>query len=234
MIDFQIVADAFFDLLPKLPLTLLLTVLALLGGLVLGLALALVRIFKVPVLSHLVVVYVSFMRCTPTLVQLFLIFYGLPKLVLVVTGIDIQYWSSLTFAVIAFGLHCAAVMSEVFRSAYLAVPKAQFEAASSVGMTYLQSLRRIIVPQMNRIALPNIGNHSITLFKESSLAFTIGLVDLMGQAQILIERNYGITILETYLAVSAIYWFCSMLLGRFIAYMNGRSARKYKIMAGKA
>lgn len=234
MIDFQMFTEAFLDLLPKLPLTLLLTVLALTGGILLGLILALIRIFRIPVLSQIVVVFVSFMRCTPTLVQLFLIFYGLPKLVFVVFGIDIQYWSSLTFAVIAFGLHCSAAMSEVYRSAYLAVPKLQFEAAYSVGMTYIQALRRIILPQMNRVALPNIGNHSITLFKESSLAFTIGLVDLMGQAQILIERSYGITILETYLAVSVIYWFCSMLLGRLIHAMNQRAARKYTIMAGKA
>ncbi|TBL70908.1 amino acid ABC transporter permease [Paenibacillus thalictri] len=234
MIDFAKVVQLFIDLLPQLPVTLLLTILSLLGGLVLGLVLALVRIYRVPVLSQLVVVYVSFMRSTPMLVQLFLIFYGLPKIIQVITGYDIQYWSSLTFSVLAFSLHCAAAMSEVYRSAYLAVPKAQLEAGYAVGMTYFQTLRRILLPQMMRVALPNIGNHSITLFKESTIAFTIGLVDVMGQAQILIERSYGIFLLETYLAVSVIYWFCSMLMGRFVAYMNARYAKRYKIMAGKA
>ncbi|MBW4082297.1 amino acid ABC transporter permease [Paenibacillus sp. S150] len=233
MINLAEVIDAFWKLLPKLPLTLSFTALALAGGIVLGFILALIRIFRIPVLSQLIVAYVSFMRCTPGILQLFLIFYGLPQL-LRQAGIDINSWSNFTFAVIAFGLHCGAVMSEVIRSAYLAVPASQHEAASAVGMSYFQALRRIIVPQMLRIAIPVIGNNAITIFKESSLVFTVGVVDLMGQAQILTQRRYGVTLIETYLAVSFIYWFCSMLLGRLLAFYQNRSERKYKIMARKA
>lgn len=233
MIDLAEVINAFWKLLPKLPLTLSFTVLALAGGILLGFVLALIRIFRIPVLSQLIVVYVSFMRCTPGILQLFLIFYGLPQL-LQQAGIDINSWSNFTFAVIAFGLHCGAVMSEVIRSAYLAVPASQHEAASAVGMSYFQALRRIIIPQMLRIAIPVIGNNAITIFKESSLVFTVGVVDLMGQAQILTQRRYGVTLIETYLAVSFIYWFCSMLLGRLLALYQNRSERKYKIMARKA
>jgi len=233
LIDLAEVINAFWKLLPKLPLTLSFTVLALAGGILLGFVLALIRIFRIPVLSQLIVVYVSFMRCTPGILQLFLIFYGLPQL-LQQAGIDINSWSNFTFAVIAFGLHCGAVMSEVIRSAYLAVPASQHEAASAVGMSYFQALRRIIIPQMLRIAIPVIGNNAITIFKESSLVFTVGVVDLMGQAQILTQRRYGVTLIETYLAVSFIYWFCSMLLGRLLALYQNRSERKYKIMARKA
>jgi L-cystine transport system permease protein len=233
VINFAELIDAFWKLLPKLPLTLSFTVLALIGGTLLGFVLALVRIFRVPVFSQLIVAYVSFMRCTPGIVQLFLIFYGLPQF-LDKIGIDIHGWSNFTFAVLAFGLHCGAVMSEVIRSAYLAVPKSQHEAASAVGMSYLQSLRRIIVPQMVRIAVPIVGNNAITIFKESSLVFTVGVVDLMGQAQILTQSRYGVTLIETYLAVSFIYWFCSMVFGRLLAYYQKRTERKYKIMARKA
>ncbi|MDF2723268.1 MAG: ytmL [Paenibacillus sp.] len=233
MIDFSEVVNAFWKLLPKLPLTLSFTALALLSGSLLGFVLALVRIFRVPVLAQAIVVYISFMRCTPGIVQLFLIFYGLPKLLLLI-GIQISSWSNFTFAVIAFGLHCGAVMSEVIRSAYLAVPKSQHEAASAVGMSYVQALRRILIPQMLRIAVPVVGNNAITIFKESSLVFTVGVVDLMGQAQIMTQRRYGVTLLETYLAVSFIYWFCSMLFGRLLAVYQNRSERKYKLMARKA
>lgn len=233
MISFAEVIDAFWKLLPKLPLTLSFTILALAGGILLGFVLALIRIFRIPVLSQLIVVYVSFMRCTPGIVKLFLIFYGLPQLLLQI-GVNINSWSNFTFAVLSFGLHGGAVMSEVIRSAYLAVPKSQHEAASAVGMSYVQSLRRIIIPQMVRIAVPIIGNNAITIFKESSLVFTVGVVDLMGQAQILTQRRYGVTLIETYLAVSFIYWFCSMLLGRLLALYQHRTERKYKIMARKA
>lgn len=233
MINFSEIIDAFWKLLPKLPLTLSFTLLALAGGIGLGFVLALVRIFRIPVLTQLIVVYVSFMRCTPGIVQLFLIFYGLPQVLLRI-GIDINGWSNFSFAVVAFGLHCGAVMSEVIRSAYLAVPKTQHEAALAVGMSYFQSLRRIIIPQMFRIAVPVVGNNAITIFKESSLVFTVGVVDLMGQAQILTQRRYGVTLIETYLAVSFIYWFFSMLFGRLLAYYQNRTERKYKIMARKA
>lgn len=233
MINFSEIIDAFWKLLPKLPLTLSFTLLALAGGIGLGFVLALVRIFRIPVLSQLIVVYVSFMRCTPGIVQLFLIFYGLPQVLLRI-GININGWSNFSFAVVAFGLHCGAIMSEVIRSAYLAVPKTQHEAALAVGMSYFQSLRRVIIPQMFRIAVPVVGNNAITIFKESSLVFTVGVVDLMGQAQILTQRRYGVTLIETYLAVSFIYWFFSMLFGRLLAYYQNRTERKYKIMARKA
>jgi len=233
LFDVQAALDAAVKLLPKLPCTLFMTALALAGGLALGLILAVVRIRRVPVLAQAVVAYVSFMRCTPTLVQLFLIFYCLPLLVKP-AGIDIEHWSSFTYAVIALGLHSAAVLSEVLRAAYLSVPETQFEAASSIGMTYAQTLRRIVIPQALRIALPNLGNNAISLFKETSLAFSIGVVDLMGQAQIIINRNYGIAIVEVYAVVSLIYWACSWLLGRFIDHLNLRWAAKYSLLAGKA
>ncbi|WP_135546373.1 amino acid ABC transporter permease [Paenibacillus cymbidii] len=233
MINVTELVNAFWKLLPKLPLTLSFTVLTLIGGISLGFVLALARIFRIPVLSQAIVAYISFMRCTPGIVQLFLIFYGLPKL-LPLIGIDVSSWSNFTFAVISFALHCGAVLSEVIRSAYLAVPASQHEAASAIGMSYTQALRRILIPQMLSIAIPIVGNNAITIFKESSLVFTVGVIDLMGQAQIMIQRRHGITLLETYLAVSFIYWFCAMLFGRLLAYYQRRNEQKYKLMARKA
>lgn len=233
MIDIQVVLDAAAKILPQLPLTLLLTLLTLIVGAALGLVLAIIRIKKIRGLSQLAVLYISFMRCTPTIVQLFLIFYGLPLLFKLI-HIDIQGWSAFTFAVIALGLHSAASLAEIIRSAYLAVPDSQHEAAKAVGMTYAQSLRRIIIPQMFRISLPNLGNNIISTFKETSLAFSIGVVDIMGQSQILIERSYGITVIEVYVVVSLIYWLCCMVLGRLIAWYNTQANAKYSSVAGKA
>ncbi|GAA3402446.1 amino acid ABC transporter permease [Paenibacillus hodogayensis] len=197
----------------KLPATLFMMIVALAGGLLLGLLLAIVRIRRYPVLSALATLYLSFMRCTPTLVQLFLVFYGLPQLVLLF-GMDINGWSNMSFAIITFALHAAAVLSEVIRSAYLAVGRSQQEAAYSVGMSAFQTLRRIVLPQAFGIALPNLANNAISLLKETSLAFSIGVIDVMGQAELIVGNNYGIGIVSIYITISVMYWIVSMMIGR--------------------
>ncbi len=199
----------------SLPLTFLLMLFSLLLGVLLGGITAFVRLRRVPVLLQLSNVILSFLRGTPALIQLFLIYYGLPNLLLLV-GIDLENWDKTVFCVIAFAFNCGAFLSEAFRSAYLAVPAEQTEAAYSVGMNQVQAFCRIVFPQFFALALPLMGNAVVTLLKETSLAFTIGVNDMIGRAQLYIQRNYGVGALAAYIAVALVYWGICVLMERCI------------------
>ncbi|MEF3304435.1 amino acid ABC transporter permease [Paenibacillus sp. GYB003] len=197
----------------RLPVTLTIMLLSLLFGLLLGFGLAVVRIQRRPIPYAIATFYISFMRCTPTIVQLFLVYYGLPQL-FAVFGVDVNDWDKLVFAVVTFALHSAAYFSEVIRSAYLAVGVGQQEAAYSIGMSRGQTLRRIVLPQAFGIAIPNLGNNVLILLKETSLAFSIGIADMMGQVQIILGNNYGANSFRMYMIVSLIYWALSIAIER--------------------
>ena len=197
--------DLFLQVLERLPLTIFMLIASLLIGLILGTAIAVIRIKKVPLLHQLMAVFISFSRCTPLLVQLFLIYFGLPQL-LVFFGIYINDATPLIFAIATFALHISAYLAEVIRSAYLAVGHHQLEACYSVGMTYSQALFRIVLPQAFVMALPNMGNTISELLKDTTLAFTIGVVDIMGQVRLIIGNNYGLGMFQVYVVISIVYW----------------------------
>ena len=138
-------------------------------------------------------------------------FYGLPRLFLAF-GIDLNFWPKAFFVIVALSLLYAASLSEVIRSAYLAVGKGQYEAAVSVGLTEFQAIRRIVFPQAFVVALPNLGNSLVSLLKEGSLAYAIGLIDVMGAGNLLISRNMGAYAIETYVALALIYWIATIIL----------------------
>ncbi|WJX01074.1 amino acid ABC transporter permease [Priestia aryabhattai] len=217
--DFHDWLKLLWQVVDKLPLTLFMLGLSLLFSLLLGFVIALIRIQKKPVLSKMATIYLSFMRCTPLLVQLFLVYFGLPQLLLLV-HIDINSWSRITFLVIAFSLHTAAPLSEVIRSAYLSIDKGQFEAAYSIGMNYFQSLRRIILPQAFVAALPNLGNATISLLKDTALAFSIGIIDIMGQVRLILGNNYGIGMFEIYVTISLVYWSMCIAIEIIVSYLE--------------
>jgi len=220
--------DLFLQVVDKLPITLLMLVLSLIFSLILSVVIAVIRIHKVKVLYQLSTLYLSFTRATPLLVQIFLVYFGLPE-VLLLFNIDINGFDRLFFAILAFTLHTAAYLSEIVRGAYLAVGKAQLEAAYSVGMTYFQALRRIILPQAFVIALPNLGNTTIELLKDTSLAFTIGIIDIMGQVRIILGNNHGLGLFQIYFVISIVYWLTCLAIELMINYLEkkfkkGRSA----------
>ncbi|WP_374187634.1 amino acid ABC transporter permease [Priestia aryabhattai] len=217
--DFHDWLKLLWQVVDKLPLTLFMLGLSLLFSLLLGFVIALIRIQKKPVLSKMATIYLSFMRCTPLLVQLFLVYFGLPQLLLLV-HIDINSWSRITFLVIAFSLHTAAPLSEVIRSAYLSIDKGQFEAAYSIGMNYFQSLRRIILPQAFVAALPNLGNATISLLKDTALAFSIGIIDIMGQVRLILGNNCGIGMFEIYVTISLVYWSMCIVIEIIVSYLE--------------
>lgn len=162
--------------------------------------------------NHFAEIYIHILRCTPSIVLLFIVFYGIPKFVLVLFGININFWPKIIFVVIALSLLYSAQLSEIIRSSLISVGKEQYEAALSVGLSPFQSLFRIIFPQAFVIAIPNLGNSLISLLKEGSLAYTIGLIDIMGSGNLIIARNYGAYALETYIALAIIYWSLTLII----------------------
>lgn len=192
-------------ILAKLPITLLLTLVAAFIGLSLGLVWAWIKLKNIPVLKQVTVFLVSYLRGTPQIVQLFLAYYGLPIFLRSLnSAYDVKGLPALVYAFIALGLNQAAFNSETIRAAILSVPASEIEAAKSLGLTEGQTLRRIILPTALINAVPNLGNSLISLLKGTSLAFTVTVVDIMGQARIIAGAN--LRFFEAYIAVSLIYW----------------------------
>ncbi|MHC1718882.1 MAG: amino acid ABC transporter permease [Acidaminococcaceae bacterium] len=209
--DFVYLLEQIPKLVPYLDITFLVLILTLFFGTILGFILAAWKLGKSSILRKLAYAFTTAMRCTPSIVLLFLVYYGLPALASIL-AFDLNDLSKIFFVVTAFSLSFGNVMSEIIRSSYLAVEKGQYEAAVSVGLTRLDAFRRIILPQAAVVALPNIINSILTLLKEGSLAYTIGLIDVMGKANLLIAMNYEAHALETLLALSFIYWAISITI----------------------
>lgn len=225
-IGFEYVVKILPKLIAMLPLTLLVVFIAGFLSFFLGIVVTAIRIKKVKVLFQIISVYVSFIRSTPSLIQLFIVYYGLPVLLKIV-GINISEWSRTGFAILTLILHNGAYLSEVMRPAYLAVDKGQHDAADSIGLTEMQKLIRIICPQVLPIALPNLGNLLIDLIKDTSILFTIGVVDLMGKAKLIIANNDGIGQVQVYITVAIIYWIISAIAEKGIDVLEKRN-KKYK------
>jgi cystine transport system permease protein len=160
------------------------------------------RLSSVPVLAQLARVYISLIRGTPLLVQLFLIFYGLPSLGLT--------FNPFTAAVIAFSLNVGGYAAEVIRSAILSVPRGQWEAASTLGMGYTTTLRRVILPQAARTAVPPLSNTLISLVKDTSLASVVLVTELLRVAQVAAAPTFQFFAL--YGVAALYYWVICLVL----------------------
>ena len=186
-------------ILGYVPLTLFMAVAGMVCALILASLLAVERVAKVPVLDWFVIVFISFFRGTPLLVQLFLFYFGLPQVLSFLSDIN-----GVTAAIMGLTLHFSAYMAESIRAAIMGVDRSQWEAAQSIGMTQGQMMWRIILPQAARIAAPTLVNYFIDMIKGTSLAFTLGVTELMGAAQK--EAAGSFLYFEAYLVVAMIYW----------------------------
>ena len=204
----QLVLDSLPFLLQGAWWTVVLSLGGMFFGLLLGFGLALLRLYAFWPLQWLARVYVSFFRGTPLLVQLFMIYYGLPQL-----GIQLD---PLPAALIGFSLNMAAYTAEILRAAIASIDRGQWEAAASIGMGRAQTLYRAILPQAARTALPPLGNSFISLVKDTALAATIQVPELFRQAQLITARTFEI--FTMYLAAALIYW----LLASVLAYFQSR------------
>ena len=205
--DFAYMIELLPILFKYLGTTLEMAIWGLFFALALALVLANLRVFKVPVLDQLSQLYISFFRGTPLLVQLFLLYYGLPQVFPIFVGLD-----AFSAAVIGLTLHFAAYMAESIRAAIIGVDRSQMEASLSIGMTTSQAMRRIIIPQATRVALPSLMNYFIDMIKSTSLAFTLGVSEIMAKAQM--EASSSFKFFEAFLAVALIYWGVVVILTR--------------------
>jgi cystine transport system permease protein len=171
-------------------------------GLLLALLVALMRLSRNRVVSAIARIYISVIRGTPLLVQLFVIFYGLPSV-----GITISPWPS---AIIAFSLNVGGYAAEVIRAAILSVPKGQWEAGHTIGMSRRQTLIRIILPQAARVSVPPLSNTFISLVKDTSLASLILVTELFRVAQQVAAFSQEFMLL--YLEAAVIYWIICLVL----------------------
>ncbi|HHM6341057.1 TPA: amino acid ABC transporter permease [Pseudomonas aeruginosa] len=176
-------------------------------GLILGFSVAVVRVTKVPVVSQIAAVYVSAFRGTPLLVQIFVLYYGLPSV-----GIEFTPVTAGIAGILALTLNVAAYLSESMRGAILGIDKGQWEAGLSVGLTWGQTLWNIITPQALRLAVPSLSNSLISLIKDTSLISVITVTELMLATKEVIAETFQP--LPLYLAAAGIYWLLSALFER--------------------
>ncbi|MBG9772483.1 amino acid ABC transporter permease [Brevibacillus laterosporus] len=212
-----IIVDSFFPLLKAgILFTIPLTLLSFIIGLILAFFTAIARLSTNKLLFGISSFYVWVVRGTPLLVQLFIIFYGLPKL-----GITIDPFPA---AIIGFSLSVGAYNSEVIRAAIQSVPKGQWEAAYTIGMTRNQARRRIILPQALRVAIPPLGNSFISLVKDTSLAATITVTEMFQISQQITAMTYEPLVL--YCEVAVIYLFFSTILSALQSRVEHRLERR--------
>ncbi|WP_282935939.1 amino acid ABC transporter permease [Paenibacillus sp. RC67] len=219
--DIQLVAVFLPKLLSYLHITLFILVAAMLLGVIIGFIIVLPRLYQVPVLNRLVIIYVSFIRGTPIIIQLFLVYYGLPE-ALHLLHIDVTNVEAIVFVIITYGLHIGAYVCEIVRSAVNSVERGQLEAAYSTGMTGKDAFLRIVLPQALAIALPNFGNLAISSMKDTSLAFSLGVMDMVGRAETLLTTNH---FLEIYISLAIIYYALCILLERLFVIAERRLLR---------
>lgn len=221
----------FIEAFPKIasaaPKTLQVVMLALIAGIVLAFIFAAMRIKGGSVLSRIAAAYISFMRGAPLIVIMFLVYFGVPQLM---KGFGITIGNSQRFPLVVagFALNVSGYLAENMRSAFKAVDYGQFEAADSIGMTRLQACIHIIFPQAFTIALPNMGNTLIMLIKDTSLAFSLGVIDIMGKAIMINDRTYGARQAELYIAVGLIYWFICLVCEKLISVLEKRGDKSRK------
>ena len=211
--DMNLVVNSFPLLLIGAGVTIQITVLSTAIGFVIGLVVGVARISHLRPLRLLAEVYVEFFRGTPLLVQIFLFYFALP----VLTGQRIDPFIA---AISACGINSGAYVAEIFRAGIQSVDEGQMEAGRSLGMTWLQTMRYIIVPQAFKRVIPPLGNEFIAMLKDSSLVSVIGFEELTRRGQLIIAKTYGS--FEIWMSVAVIYLVMTLTISRFVAYLERR------------
>ncbi|MDI6619821.1 MAG: amino acid ABC transporter permease [Clostridiales bacterium] len=230
LLDLNYMAKSFPEIIRYAPVTLAIAAVSMVLGLIIGLITALIKIYKIPILKWFSAIYISFTRGTPLLVQMYLAYYGIPKVLDFMHtnynwNVDVSNIPAIVFVYISFSLNVGAYLAETIRAAIQAVDRGQMEAAYSIGMSTLQAMRRIVLPQALAIALPNFGNTFIGLLKDTSLAFIIAVVEIMGQAKIIGAR--GLKFFEVYIDSAIIYWLICLVVEKSVNVLEKR-VRKYQ------
>ena len=214
-IDIPFIWVAFKEIIKALPITLILTIVPLLAGFLIGIGVALVRIYKVKYLYRIANGYVSFFRGTPIIMHIMVIYFGFPLLLDQLSlrfdlGIQTNEIPIILFVLIALTLAAGSYLSEIIRSGIISVSNGQMEAAYSVGMTKFQAMIRIILPQALAQSIPNFTNIFVGFLHTSSIAFLVSQKEVTGAANIVASVN--LKFLEAFIAAGIIYWGITILV----------------------
>lgn len=215
-LDFTLIADSFPLLLVGAVVTMKITAISVGVGLLIGLFAGIARISSFWPIRALAAMYVDFIRGTPLLVQIFIIYFALPM----ATGMRVDPFFA---AITACSINSGAYVAEIFRAGIESIDRGQMEAGRSLGMTWTQTMRYIIVPQAFKRIIPPLGNEFIAMLKDSSLVSVIGFEELTRSGQLIIARTYGS--LEIWMSVAVIYLVMTLTISRFVAYLE----RRYRI-----
>ena len=166
--------------------------------------------------------YIGLVRCIPPIILLFIVYYGLPYLSEQIFHKNMNHWNAMYYAMIALGILHGAQFAEMMRGAYLTISQGQKEAALAIGLSSWQAFYRIIFPQAFIVAIPVLGNAVVGMLKDGALAYSIGVIDITGRAQYLINMNMGGYVMETYLAIALIYWGLSLGIQKTFTILENR------------
>ncbi|WP_270840078.1 amino acid ABC transporter permease [Peptacetobacter hiranonis] len=228
-LDFSFMIDCIEPIVMRgVPIALEIALVSFLGGLLIGLIVALVKIYNIPILKQISIIYISLFRGTPLMVQILLAYYGLPILIgnicyVMNWNFDVNNIPTVVFLYIVYSLNAGSYMSESIRAALLSVDRGQIEAGYSIGMKTFKVLRRIVFPQAIKIAIPNLGNSFISLTKETSLAFVVSIPDILGQAKIIAGRTTRF--FEAYIVAAIVYWIICIICEIMLFYTERRASR---------
>lgn len=215
MFEFKILLESIVDIATVIPKTLVLAVFILLLSLVFGACIALIQQYKIPLFSQIIRVLQSFLRGTPNVVLLFLMYYALPEILnfffsLLGIEFDANSLHPVVIVILTFSISYSVFQSEIIRGSILSIEKGQIEAAQSLGFSSWQTFRRVIVPQALAEAFPDILNSLLVIIKALSLAYLISVVDILGQAKMVGALSYRY--LEAFVGAAFIYWMIGIFL----------------------
>ena len=213
--DFILILNSFPHLVAGAGVTIEITAIAVGLGFIFGLITSVCRLSGVKVLQVIAVCYVNIIRGTPMLVQIFLIYFALPMVI----GERINPFVA---AVAACSINSGAYVSEIFRAGIQSVDKGQMEAGRSLGLSWMQTMRYVILPQAFKHVIPPLGNEFISMTKETSLVSVIGFEELTRRGQLIIAKTYGS--FEIWLTVAAIYLVMTLTIARLVSYLERRFA----------
>ena len=211
----------FLVALQGVPVTVGVTLIAMVTGVVLGLVLALMKMSRIKVLTALASLYIEIIRGTPLIVQALIMAYGLPQL-LQSSGISFRWPYLIIPAVIVCGLNSATYVAEVIRSGIQAVDKGQMEAARSIGMTRAQAMKLIVIPQALKIVLPSFGNEFVSLIKETSVLSYVGVVEILRKGALWNAATFNT--FEAYIGVALVYMLLTIPSSKLVKHLEKKMA----------
>lgn len=216
--DYAFIIDLIKKMIPVIPETLYITLVPFVLSVIVALGITIVLYFDIPVLRRICKIYVSFFRGTPFIGQLFLIYFGIPRLIPALMDMG-----SVEAFIATMTLNTSAYVSEILRGALVGVPNGQIEASKSIGLSEFYMMKNIVIPQAIPIAIPSLVNTLIDTIKGSSLAFTIGVMDITAVAKVQAGVTYQY--FEAYIALVILYWVIVLML----EYAQRRYERRLKI-----